>query len=385
MNNFISKWSPIFFLLICFVTMPLAASESKSHPPEDEKSENSSLMVLSTADANEAKEKALSQTAEAKNKRLQESRSEKATNLTVTQNENASKKSESREMKAQPALSKKDKKIKKTKLPKGSRASSNLDFFAETFTTVPSYSYFSNLNFGLGIVYFSGIRGTSSRINNSERLKTKRMQSNFVRNRSILTEAVAGWNLGNSWSFLNFLGVGFGVLSQNNIYIQSYIMTREETGRPSFGIFQGTVNLQAIVSKFFLTSPYSFLLNKIISTPFMVLSVGPSWQTWSDLLLYNVSSDNVEKTTRFRQKISSNCFFGTDLGFKVQSINPQIKFALLLGCKFNLWGQAKSMGKADNQKWRSANGNNPQYALNQPYSVKTVYQWAPYIGFDWLF
>ncbi len=51
-------------------------------------------------------------------------------------------------------------------------------------------------------------------------------------------------------------------------------------------------------------------------------------------------------------------------------------FSVLLGCKFNYWGQARNMG---------ANKHMLDYVVSglaHPIGIKSIYQFAPYLGFE---
>ena len=143
--------------------------------------------------------------------------------------------------------------------------------------------------------------------------------------------------------------------------------------------FQANIDLNAVVAKTYFYLPYSMIWKTVAYTPYLGISVGPCWQTWSNIRLYSHLSQT--SWMRFRQKISANCFFGTEAGFKLRSVMPSLTFSLMLGCKFNIWGQARSMGKLDQQKGKSATPLLAQGFL-QPWRIKTVYQWSPYIGFN---
>ena len=118
--------------------------------------------------------------------------------------------------------------------------------------------------------------------------------------------------------------------------------------------------------------------------------MGPSWQSWTNITFVDEAQ---KESFVYRQKISANCFFGTDVGFKFQNVTTFSKsmISLVLGCKFNLWGQARNIGKASQQLWRggrtTAGGGQAlasrahQWYLVRPAHIKTVYQWAPYLGF----
>jgi len=66
------------------------------------------------------------------------------------------------------------------------------------------------------------------------------------------------------------------------------------------------------------------------------------------------------------------------LGFVYKALILIVNFSVLLGCKYNQWGQARSMGKLSQQ-------GSFKEGLSQPLTVKTVYQIAPYLGVQWNF
>ena len=67
-----------------------------------------------------------------------------------------------------------------------------------------------------------------------------------------------------------------------------------------------------------------------------------------------------------------------DLGLRIQSAYPNSTFSLLIGTKYNQWGQARSIGKMTQQGAH-------KIALGHPLIIKTVYQFAPYLGVQWNF
>ena len=79
-----------------------------------------------------------------------------------------------------------------------------------------------------------------------------------------------------------------------------------------------------------------------------------------------------------RQKISANAVWMIDIGMRIQSAYPNSKFSLLIGTKYNQWGQARSIGKMTQQGAH-------KIALGHPLIIKTVYQFAPYLGVQWNF
>ncbi|MFK5283582.1 hypothetical protein ACI3PL_28810, partial [Lacticaseibacillus paracasei] len=75
----------------------------------------------------------------------------------------------------------------------------------------------------------------------------------------------------------------------------------------------------------------------------------------------------------FRAKYCANFVWGADAGIKIQNALPSNHFSIKAGCKYNQWGQARNIGGLDDQ------GQLP-LGLNHPFSIKTVYSFAPYLG-----
>jgi hypothetical protein len=255
-----------------------------------------------------------------------------------------------------------------------------------SFQTIPNY--FVNMNVGVGFLYFSGLKGCNARTSTTSApqiiLKTTKPTGAIVYNRTPLFEGLVGWNITNN------MALGLSVMHQSGVSVQFYNMDRlvpSVTPPVSVDIFQADISLDAVVSKLYFTLPYSLIWKTIAYTPYLGLAVGPAWQTWSRVQMSNTYGALIFP---FRQKISANCFFGSEAGFKLRSLIPNINLSIIFGCKFNLWGQARSMGKINQQTGKvtgsdSNAGNGYQFALIQPYSIKTVYQWAPFLGFSLAF
>lgn len=248
-----------------------------------------------------------------------------------------------------------------------------------------SQKFFFTNTVGIGFLYFSGTKGGPLYNSTAQNLRAPNNNSfgkyTFSYNKTCLYEGSLNWKV------FNFLTAGLMYTSQSNVNFK----TRMHTLAPTAGLptnwytFSSSVNLNALGLKVGFYFPVSHVLYSVGATPYLNLSVGPCWQTWSNIVLYN----EAQKTAfNFRQKVSANCFFSTDLGFKFQSLqrNTMNSFCIVAGCKFNIWGQARAMGKEGQQLGRGAPGNanigNQQqsFFLLFPPQIKTVYQFAPYIG-----
>ncbi|MCH9634255.1 MAG: hypothetical protein S4CHLAM7_10000 [Chlamydiae bacterium] len=239
-------------------------------------------------------------------------------------------------------------------------------------------TYFYNTSLGLGLLYFSGQKGSDAYTSLHELLKTStpNYQGGTGYNRTPLIDATLGWN---PWSWM---GLGISYVGQHNVIFERNLWSSSNvnTGKIAY-YFRANVDLNAFVAKTYFYSPYTFVCKSLALSQFISFAVGPAWQTWTPSLL----SIDTGTCAYFRQKISANCFFMTDLGFQLKSTEPSINFSMLFGIKFNIWGQARSMGALNQQRIRQA-GNTPEndnVSLQQPFSIRTVYQFAPYIGVMW--
>lgn len=183
-----------------------------------------------------------------------------------------------------------------------------------------------------------------------------------------------------------WLKVGLSYQNQNGIEVASNMIPVATTGSAvsgiSFSQFHANLSLNGLMLKGYLSLPgtkISFYRLK----PYLGAGVGASWQTWNNIEVNYILPRTPPNTFSFgadyRQKVSANCMWGLDAGLSLETCTPQKgSFALLLGCRYNQWGQARSMGKITQQ-------NYVKIGLRDPLRVKVVYQFAPYGGFQWNF
>lgn len=240
--------------------------------------------------------------------------------------------------------------------------------------------YFNSVSLGIGFLRFSGQKGGAAVNLQTTVLKTNvpHWQGGTGYNRTPLVDATVGWNP------LSWMGIAMAYVGQHNVIFQRFFWDTTTDNGMSIGVFRANVDLNALAAKAYFYLPYSMIWKTVAYSPYLVFGVGPAWQTWSPF--YN----NLDSTTAlnfWRQKVSANCFFMTDIGFQMRSLIPDINFSVVTGVKFNIWGQARNMGQYNQQAYRTSSStpaNNPDHML-QPWSIKTVYQFAPYIGFMWTY
>jgi len=128
------------------------------------------------------------------------------------------------------------------------------------------------------------------------------------------------------------------------------------------------------------------IVKSLSIAPHLAVGVGPGWQSWTNIKMNYISATDSLQTgfnsnggpLFLSQKISANAVWMIDLGFRAQSVYPNGQFSALVGCKYNQWGQARSIGKLTQQgAWNQG--------LRQPIRAKSLYSFVPYLGFQWNF
>ncbi|MCH9634361.1 MAG: hypothetical protein S4CHLAM7_11090 [Chlamydiae bacterium] len=243
-----------------------------------------------------------------------------------------------------------------------------------------SSSLFFRTDIGLGLLYFKQVSNFLSGAPAREfslHASNGIIKGGLMYNRTPLYEFILGYR------FLNYLQAAFSFVHQGNVTIQTNPSFANYPERASVGFYQLTSNLDlnAILLKLYVTSPWTLYCKSTMTNLYLGTGIGPGWQSWvSNTLNVANNQDNTYRSVLFplKQKISANLVWMSDLGFKVQGVQPIPPFSLLFGCKFNLWGQARNIGKLTQQ-------SSSKFALSKPFTIKTIYQWSPYIGFQWNF
>lgn len=245
--------------------------------------------------------------------------------------------------------------------------------FLKTKTVESTSVSFTEVNVGVGFLYFSGINGNLQPTELAVAVKSnQKLSGHLTYNRTPLVELVVGT------SILNWLKLALSYQHQGVVGVQTkpQVLLTSDGSSLSPSVFLADLSLDALMAKFYLFSPWTMNWKKIYYEPYLALAVGPSWQTW----------DKITTTTGvYRQKISANCAYTIDLGLKLRQAIASYILSFTIGCKYNQWGQARSMGKLQDQYASSVdqtgfplNGN--REALSNPLRIKVVYQFAPYAG-----
>lgn len=254
---------------------------------------------------------------------------------------------------------------------------SSTPFFLKFKIAEPRLTTFTNLNVGIGMLYFSGVKGNLETdipgiINNVK--VEKPLPGHITYNRTPLVEATIGLDVFNWWK------IGLSMQHQGRVKIStqpSLLFSNYNINARTPTVLNLDLNLNAVMFKTFLMFPYTLVWKNMFTEPYLGLAVGPGWQTWSA-----ITQKLGILIVPFKQKISANCVFTVDLGFKLRKAVDNYILAFTFGCKYNQWGQARSMGRLSDQYTSPVVGfpGLQRPGLSNPLRIKTVYQFAPYIG-----
>lgn len=252
----------------------------------------------------------------------------------------------------------------------------------------PRTQTFVQVNIGTGFLYFSGVKGNlqPGGIANQSYLKTATpLQRRLNYNRTPLYEAIFGYQ------FNNWFKAAISFQAQGDITVSSDWQITQRTAAGTLlsrKKFMADVTLYGLTAKAYFNFPYALVWKMMSFNPYLAFAVGPGWQTWKRVMtLEDVGTGvptqaptNISSTVWLHQKISANAVFMTDIGVSSTWLVKQTSFTLVKGMKFNIWGQARSMGKESQQQFVAER----EY-LSNPVRIKTVYQFAPYLGLQWNF
>ncbi len=262
----------------------------------------------------------------------------------------------------------------------------------------PKTSLFFQANVGVGFLYFSGINGNTLAIyennnyvtKNSGATPTVSFQGQSVikgplrYNRSPLFEYLLGYQ----WA--SWVKGAFSYQHQSGVSVQTAMQlgTGTTNAPGTFGYvnpynqLRSDLSLDALMLKVILESPKALVVRKTAITPYVGLGVGPGWQSWTNIELmqtgFSAQNGYLNNPLILRNKYSANAAWMIDMGFHFQNVMPGKDFSITTGCKYTGWGQARNIGKISQQ-------NEPKRGLAFPFSIKTLYSFAPYLGVQWNF
>ncbi|MCH9633297.1 MAG: hypothetical protein S4CHLAM7_00200 [Chlamydiae bacterium] len=236
-------------------------------------------------------------------------------------------------------------------------------------------------NVGVGFLYFYKVRGNltpapKSLFSNYAGADFGEI-AKFAYNKTPLFEADLGVRIFSWWNTaLTYYG-------QSGVSIESHFNSSVATGSnndPVWSTFRSNLQLNALLMKCYFQNPYALIIGSWATTPYMALGVGPSWQSWTDICLYEMVINNgsfSSSVLSLRQKISANATWTAEFGFTLKPATPESPMSLRIGCKYIDWGQARQMGVLQEQ--------GAKLGPFEPVSAKKVYSFVPFIGVQFNF
>ena len=266
-------------------------------------------------------------------------------------------------------------------------------FFVRNNEVEPEKGYFFSSSLGVGFLRFAGVKGQCQLISDfTQTVYNRDLQGRLNYTRTPLVECDLGAHL-KSWLSIALAYQHQGVIDVSSNYQAPTIFfdgSITQLTNLQYSQFLANLRLDAVFLKGYLRTPFALVFKRISMSSYLGLGAGVCWQSWSNIrsstqLIANISGGNDQiiginnsylSRASFSNKYSANFFYTIDTGINLRSIFPNIAFAVQLGCKYNAWGQARSMGKLSQQQ-------NLRVGLWKPIHIRTVYQFAPYLGVQW--
>jgi len=257
-----------------------------------------------------------------------------------------------------------------------------LPYFASTNSFQCPKGYWSQFNVGLGLLYFSGIKGNLMgrpvlNFTPATEERNSPYKGRLSYNPTPLFEYLIGYRF-NPWLklALSYQHQG-GVVIQTKA-LQTFPLAAANT--TTVNQFVSNLSLDALLAKVYFELPFAMIWKSLSTTPYLAVGIGPGWQSWTRIRTnhFDRNENFLNHVIPLRGKVSANAVWMADAGFRIQTAYPKSSFSVLLGCKYNQWGQARSMGKMSQR-------GSYKIALGNPMRIKTVYQFAPYFGIQWNF
>lgn len=235
---------------------------------------------------------------------------------------------------------------------------------------------FTQLNIGVGFLYFDKVNRNifayEPATANAGGMAP--MKGHLKYNRTPLYEFVIGFQP------LSWLKYGLSMQTQQGVTISTKPLDTFSAVDPSQQRFVSHLGLNSVMAKVYFQLPYyANLYKNLMAAPYLAAGVGPGWQSWSNNVNYNYTIDDLDSRNMYlRQKISPNTTWMIDSGLLVRGLGTNNPFTVSLGCKFNFWGQCLNVGDMTQT-------TNMKMALWKPFTVETVYSFAPYLAMQWQF
>lgn len=234
---------------------------------------------------------------------------------------------------------------------------------------------YSEINIGIGFLYFDDVNANlgNQPTNIFSMIGSTPDKRDISYSKTPLFEYIIGYQ------FTNWLKFGISFQNQSNIRMQTRTLdSQNSNAKIEFG---ADIQLNALIGKFCFELPWPLVWKTIAFTPYLAGGTGVTWQSWSNILdRISIFSSNafIGTDVPYRQKTIANVAGLADLGLRVHSAYPDSGFSMTAGCKYNYWGQVRNLGELNQQ-------GNYKRGLLQPFRIKMLYSFAPYIGLNWNF
>lgn len=248
-------------------------------------------------------------------------------------------------------------------------------FLANGNRIQPPKSIFFQTNIGIGFLYFSGVKGnlmgTPPALFND--WNSGNMRGRLQYNRTPLYEYILGYR------FCPLFKAGISYLHQGNVSVQTKQIPGRAANTLNTMLFSANLALDAIMAKVYFEFPWPLLMKNTMTVLYAGSALGPGWQTWNNMEVLRISGNTYQSGIQpVRQRIAVNAVWMMDLGFRTQGSTLSSNFSVVAGCKFNLWGNSRRIGKIQEQ-------GSLTMGLVKPFKIKHMYQWSPYLGVQWNF
>lgn len=244
---------------------------------------------------------------------------------------------------------------------------------------------FTQFNVGVGFLYFSKVSGNFSATPAPAASLNVATSIPFKGDINYNRTPVFQYSMG--YRIFNWFKAALAFEHQNGISIQTDAMPgialpgRATNASVPVAQFRASLGLNAVFPKLTFELPWPMIWKNWLSTLYLSAGVGPCWQSWTDVRVFEeYVAPSLETTfaNTLNQKYPANAFWQIDAGIRSKMATPSSTISFLLGCRFSSWGQARNIGMQGQQgRWR--------FALSTPFRAKMLYSFVPYIGAQWNF
>ncbi len=242
---------------------------------------------------------------------------------------------------------------------------------------------FAELNIGIGFLYFIDVKGNlgNQPATIFSMIGSTPDKRDLSYSKTPIFEYIVGYRF-NQW-----MKAAISYQNQSNIYLQTRTLLSSQGTDPNARLqFGSDIQLNSLMGKYYFELPWHMIIKKLAFSLYGAGGVGVSWQTWSNIVDRISQTQNplfagpdfIGTDIPYRQKSIANVAAMIDAGFRIYSLKRAPNFSMTLGCKYIYWGQTRNLGKLEQQA-------NFKRGLIKPFSIKTVYSFAPYLGLDWNF